>query len=149
MLFGIRLALIGPSIGCYVDGLAGKKLPIFVGSVLGGLAFLSFSVLQGVAAATVAVVLLGLSNSLVLSSQSAYLLKLEVTRDLGDGKALAIFRATSRIGQMLGPIIFAWLIVAVDIHDGVIYFGLAYMVTALLFWMLTSGESEVLVERST
>jgi predicted MFS family arabinose efflux permease len=147
MLFGICLILLGPPIGRYVDASESKQILIFLGSVLGSLAFLSFHVLEGIAAAVVAVILLGLSNSLVLSSQSAYVLQLEVTRQLGEGKAMGIFRSTSRIGQMLGPLLFAWLIVAIDLQDGVTYFGLAYLLTALLFLLLTRGQSSIIVKQ--
>ena len=84
-----------------------------------------------------AILLLGLSNSLVLPAQSAYALKLKVTKELGDGKAIGIFRASSRLGQVAGPVIFGWLIMATNIEQGITYFGFAYLLTALLFFFLT------------
>lgn len=141
MLFGLCLSLLGPALGRWADTCASKRLPVVAGSLLGGLAFLIFNGLQGVEATAVAVVLLGLSNALVLSSQSAYLLRLEATHALGDGKALAIFRATSRIGQMLGPMIFAWVLLATDVAAGITWFGLAYLAAVLLFLLLTHPTS--------
>ncbi len=148
MLFGICLTLAGPRIGRFVDASPTKELPIFIGSVLGGVAFLTFNLLDGVHAAMVAVVLLGLSSSMVLSAQSAYVLGLDVTRELGDGKAMGIFRSTSRIGQMLGPVIFGWLIVGTDIRDGVTYFGMAYLATSVAFLFLAGRAPRTVVERT-
>lgn len=149
MLFGLCLSLLGPALGRWADACESKRLPVVCGGLLGGLAFLVFNVLQGVEATALAVVLLGLSNALVLSSQSAYLLRLEATHALGDGKALAIFRATSRIGQMLGPIVFAWVLLSTDIQTGITGFGLAYLGMALLFLVLThkaSGQEALAAE---
>ncbi|MDX1654491.1 MAG: MFS transporter [Candidatus Competibacteraceae bacterium] len=140
MLFGLSLALLGPAIGRYADGTNSRIKPIFIGSLLGALAFLSFTVLEGLAAATIAVILLGLSNSFVLSAQSAYILSLDVTQRLGQGKAMGIFRASSRIGQFLGPLLFATLIMSADLEDSVTYFGLAYLMAALLFLYLGRHE---------
>jgi MFS family permease len=73
----------------------------------------------------------------LLASQTTYALTLDVTRQLGYGRAIGIFRASSRIGQMLGPILFGWLIVATDINQGLTYFGIAYLATAVFFLLLT------------
>ncbi len=137
MLFGVILALFGPAIGRFADASETKRLPIVLGCILGGLAFLVFQFSSGITAVTLAVLLLGLSNSLVLSAQSAFVLKQPVTQGFGEGKAMGIFRSSSRIGQMLGPVIFAVIVATADIDGAVVWFGVAYLVTAALFWMLT------------
>jgi len=147
MLFGLCLTLLGPSIGRLVDASENKTLPILVGSLLGCAAFLLFDVLQGIAAVVAAVVLLGLSNSLVLSAQSVFVLQQDVSRQLGDGKTLGIFRATSRIGQMLGPMLFAWLIVVTDVREGMIYFGWAYLAAVVLFQLMAGREPTMAAEK--
>ena len=137
MLFGVILALFGPAIGRFADASETKRLPIVLGCILGGLAFLVFQFSSGITAVTLAVLLLGLSNSLVLSAQSAFVLKQSVTQGFGEGKAMGIFRSSSRIGQMLGPVIFAVIVATADIDAAVVWFGIAYLVTAALFWVLT------------
>ncbi|WP_432471007.1 MFS transporter [Amphritea sp. HPY] len=141
MLFGVVLALFGPAVGRFADRSETKRIPIVLGCILGSCAFLVFYFVEGVIAVTLAVLLLGLSNCLVLSAQSAFVLKQDVTRQFGEGKAMGVFRSSSRIGQMLGPVIFAGLIVSVDIEQSVMLFGVGYFVTAILFWWL-SGKSE-------
>ena len=81
--------------------------------------------------------LLGVSSSLILASQSAYLLSLPATRALGDGKAVGIFRASSRIGQVLGPVAFATIITVSELEAGVAALGACYVVMVLIF-LLTS-----------
>jgi predicted MFS family arabinose efflux permease len=149
MLFGVCLTLLGPPIGRIVDGMPGKRKPIFVGSLIGGCAFLLFGAFEGVAGVALAIFMLGISNSIVLSSQSAYVLQTNVTRQLGEGKALGIFRATSRVGQTVGPLIFAWLITFSEARQGVLLFGLVYILMAFAFLALTKRVSEEPLEEAT
>ncbi len=141
MIYGICLIYLGPLISKYVDASQDKKRYVFLGLVLGSCSFLIFVVLDGVAAAAVAVFILGLSSSFVLASQIVYALKLKVTQELGEGKAIGLFRSTSRIGQMLGPVIFATLFAATNIEQGITYFGLCYLFTAFIFILLTQRDS--------
>ena len=144
MIYGICLIYIGPVISRYVDASNKKRLYIFMGCLLGSMAFLTFNVIDGLMAAAIAVLLLGLSSSFVLASQSAYTLRLKVTEELGSGKSIGIFRSTSRGGQVLGPIIFSWLILATNINDGITYFGLAYLGFALIFLLFTMKDKNQL-----
>ncbi|WLQ16093.1 MFS transporter [Hahella aquimaris] len=141
MLFGLCMTFLGPVAGRLADRMPSKKIPIFIGGLLGSAAFLSFIGLQGVAATSCAVILLGLSNCFVLSSQSAYVLHLDVSKKLGEGKALGLFRASSRIGQMLGPMLFAGLVGLSDIRHGVAVLGGAYLITVILFQLLAARET--------
>jgi predicted MFS family arabinose efflux permease len=145
MIYGICLIYFGPYISRYVDASNNKKAYIFVGCFLGSMAFLIFHVLEGIIAAAAAILLLGFSSSFVLASQSAFALKLKVTQDLGEGKAIGIFRSTSRVGQMLGPIVFSTIIVATNINEGITFLGIAYLLTALLFILLTQRDTKTVV----
>lgn len=144
MLFGVCIAVLAPRVGRLIDATENKQQLVLIGSLLGASAFLTFSIWDGLLATTIAIFLLGLSNCLVLSAQSVFLLKLDITQELGEGKAMGIFRASSRIGQMLGPMIFAWLFVFENVSIGITYLGLAYIVMALIFIWLTRGDTEQL-----
>lgn len=145
MIYGICLIYFGPFISRYVDASQNKVLYIFTGCILGSFALLIFMVMDGIPAAILAVLLLGFSSSLVLASQSAYALKLNVTKELGEGKAIAIFRSTSRIGQMLGPIVFSMVIVATNTQTGITYLGAAYLVMAFLFILVAQSDKKSMV----
>ncbi len=144
MLFGVCLTLFGPGIGRLADRCRSKRIPIVVGGGLGSCAFLVFTVLDGVAAVSVAVLLLGLSNCFVLSAQSAYVLQQQVTVQLGDGKAMGIFRSSSRIGQMLGPLVFAGVILLDDIEAAVTWLGIGYLLVVVLFLLLAGRDQAAL-----
>ncbi|HRD66639.1 MAG TPA: MFS transporter [Candidatus Competibacter sp.] len=137
VLYSICMVYFGPLVSKYIDASDNKRFFVFLGCVLGGGAFLSFHFFTGLFATVIAVLMLGISSCFVLASQTTYALTLDVTRQLGQGRAIGIFRASSRIGQMLGPILFGWLMIAADIKQGLTYFGIAYLITAILFLLLT------------
>lgn len=140
ILYSICMVYLGPLVSRYIDASDNKRLFVFIGCALGGSAFLSFYFFTGLTATIIAVLLLGVSSCFVLASQTTYALTLDVTRQLGYGRAIGIFRASSRIGQMLGPILFGWLMVVTDINQGLTYFGVAYLTTAVFFLLLTSEK---------
>jgi len=140
MIYGICLIYFGPFLSRYVDASQKKRIYVFLGCILGSFALLTFHVLEGIVAAITAVLLLGVSSSFVLAAQSAYALELKVTQQLGEGKAIGIFRSTSRIGQMLGPIVFSSVIVAMNTRTGLTFLGIAYLLTAFLFFLMTQKD---------
>ena len=145
MIYGICLIYFGPFLSRYVDASQKKRIYVFLGCILGSFALLTFHIIEGIAAAITAVILLGLSSSFVLAAQSAYALELKVTQQLGEGKAIGIFRSTSRIGQMLGPIVFSSVIVATNTHAGLTILGVFYLFTAFLFFLMTQKDYKTTV----
>lgn len=127
ILYGICLIYFGPPIGRMIDRSISKKYFMLAGGVLGGLAFATFNTDFGIASMIISVFLLGLSSSFVLSSQSTIVLELKESRALGEGTALGIFRSISRIGQVVGPMIFGWVMLSGDLTDIINYFGYAYI----------------------
>ena len=127
ILYGICLIYFGPPIGRMIDRSVSKKYFMLAGGVLGGLAFATFNTDFGIASMIISVFLLGLSSSFVLSSQSTIVLELKESRELGEGTALGIFRSISRIGQVVGPMIFGGILLSGDLTDVINYFGYAYI----------------------
>lgn len=143
MIYGVSLIYLGPLIGRYVDQGGDKRRYVFFGCLLASLTFLSFHLFEGITAAVIGVFILGLSSSFVLSAQSAYILQLRVTKELGEGRAIGIFRSTSRIGQALGPVVFSGLMAAGGLTQEIAVAGAAYIATALLFYVLSAGDGQV------
>ncbi|MGI9333828.1 MAG: MFS transporter [Gammaproteobacteria bacterium] len=141
MTYGLCMVVVGPLVSRWFNTIERKRAAIMLGCVLGGYGLFAFDLLGGLAGTMVAVLFLGVAHSLVLSAQSAYLLSLDVTRALGDGKALGLFRSTSRIGQMLGPIVFGWFALG-DSPIGLKPMGYVYALLALGFWALTLAGSD-------
>jgi predicted MFS family arabinose efflux permease len=141
MIYGVCLIYVAPFISRYIDASQNKKNYIVLSGVLGGLAFLIYYVFGGLAATATAFLLLGLSES--SDASRAYTLKLRVTQELGEGKAMAIFSSVGRLGQVLGPMLFAWLIVPTDINKTITYLGLVYLLITLLFVLLSQSDREI------
>ncbi len=132
ILYGICLIYFGPPIGRFIDRSGSKKYYMLVGGLLGGLAFATFNTDFGIASVIVSVFLLGLSSSFVLSSQSTIVLELNESRELGEGTALGIFRSISRIGQVVGPMIFGWILLTGDLTEVINWFGFLYIGAMLI-----------------
>jgi len=145
ILYGICLIYFGPSIGRLIDRSENKKYYMLAGGLLGGLAFVTFNTDLGIASMIFCVFLLGLSSSFVLSSQSTMVLELKESRVLGEGTALGIFRSISRIGQVVGPVIFGWVLLSGDLTEVINYLGYFYigaMLVLAIFVMKHTGRLE-------
>ncbi len=136
IIYGVCLIFLGPWAGKLIDTMDNKKPFIVLSGALGAASLLVFSLLDGLAAMVVAIVLLGLSSSFVFAAQAACLLQLPVAKKLGDGKAMGIFSSSGRIGQTLGPMIFAGVIGLSTIEDAATWIGLGYAAVTLLFILM-------------
>jgi len=145
MIYGVCLIYIAPFVSKYVDASKGRKGFIVISGILGSMAFISFYFFKGILATSLTVLLLGLSSSFGFASQSAYALKLKVTQELGRGKAMGIYSSANRIGQVLGPVTFGWLLIAAGSGRGVIYFGLVYLFITLLFFLFAQNDGKMAV----
>ncbi len=132
ILYGICLIYFGPRIARLIDRSQKKKYYMLAGGVLGGLAFTTFDASFGVASMVVSIFLLGLSSSFVLSSQSTIVLEMKESRILGEGTALGIFRSISRVGQVVGPVIFGWVLLSGNLTEAIKYLGYTYIGAMLI-----------------
>jgi predicted MFS family arabinose efflux permease len=101
--------------------------------------------IEGPIATALAILLLGLSSSFGVSRRS-YILKLEISRKLGPGTAMGLFNSAMRAGQVLGPIMFGWLIVATEVSKGITYFGLAYLFITFIFLVSAQSDRTITVD---
>jgi len=143
MIYGACLIYVAPFISKYVDASNTKKAYVVVSGILGGMAFIFFYFFKGILATSVAVFLLGISSSFGFASQSAYGLKLKVTQELGEGRAMGMYSSADRVGQVLGPVTFGWILIAVGAGKGIIYFGVFYLVITLLFLLVAQNDSKM------
>jgi len=149
MIYCALAIYIGPWISRYIDASENKKAYMVFGGILGAMAFMVFHFFHGLTAAVVAIILLGLCNSFVFVSQAAYLLKLKSTHDVGQGKAIAAYRLANRLGQVIGPLTFGWLIVATEIKVGMTYIGLFYLFLTVLFFLFAQSDSKIVAVESS
>lgn len=153
MIYGLCLIYLSPIITKHVSGSKKKKMYIVISGILGSLAFIAFYFfkgLSGIAATSVAVLLLGLSGCFV-ASQNSYLLNLKVSQELGEGKAIGLFKSMTRVGQIIGPILFGWLFITVGLEKSIIYLGSAYLILTFIFFLFGGSEKNLSIkeERTT
>lgn len=144
MIYCAFAIYIGPWISRYIDASDNKKGYMIMGGLLGGLAFTIYYFFQGFFATVIAIFLLGFSHSFVFVAQAAYLLKLKVTRELGSGTAIAIFRVVNRLGQVIGPFVFGGLIIAPEIGKSMTLVGIGYLVLTILFMLVSQSDKRIL-----
>ncbi len=147
ILYGICLIYFGPLIGRFIDRSQNKKYYLLTGGLLGGLAFATFNTDFALASMITSIFLLGLSSSFVLSSQSTMVLELKESQQLGEGTALGIFRSISRIGQVIGPLIFGWVLLSEDFNNAINYLGFFYIGAMLILAVFVMNQSTSLVDQ--
>lgn len=140
MIYGLSVIYVAPWISRFVDRSSNKKMFIVLGGVIGAAGLMSLYFYSGFLAVMLAVFLMGLSGSLVGSSQSAFALKLAVIQRVGVGKAMSVQRAADKLGQMLGPLVVGAFIASVGIGNGIAIVGVVFFVATLVFLLVASEE---------
>jgi len=134
MIYGVCIVYLGPVFGRLIGRNVDIRRFIILASCIGATAMLLFFSWGGLAAAIVAIFMLGLADSIGFVSQNTYFLTIEATRALGEGKALGLFSMAKKIGQMLGPLTFGWL-VAAGPQQGAGLIGVTYLAVILLYYL--------------
>ena len=139
LLNGICIVYLAPLLSKYTA----KYLKVEQSIVLSALVMVSgvlFFAWQGtLAAAFVAVILLGVAESFGLVAQNSYFVKLEATNQLGTGKALGFYDNIRKLGQMAGPMVFGGLAFMGLMGVGTI--ALIGLASALLFLLVIRSQS--------
>jgi predicted MFS family arabinose efflux permease len=104
MIFPLVIVYLGPLFGGLVDRSKRKYLHLTLAGLIAAASVGALFALEGIAAATLAVTLLGLSNAILSNAQGAYALELPATERYGAARAMGIYNVTERIGQVMGPV---------------------------------------------
>ncbi len=140
MLYGICIVYLGPVMGKIIARSNNIARLILVGSCVGVSALLLFSWQGAMAAAIAAVALFGIADSIGFIAQNTFLLTLPATKAFGEGKALGFFSMTKKLGQMLGPVVFAWS-AGLGQAAGIGWIGVAYFGAVLVFLWLSRRKA--------
>jgi predicted MFS family arabinose efflux permease len=104
MIFPLVIVYLGPLLATLVDRSHRKYLHLGLAGMIGALAVGILLVMDGFPAATLAVVLLGLSNAVLSNAQGAYALELPPTTRFGASRAMGVYNVVERLGQVIGPV---------------------------------------------
>jgi len=132
MIYGICIVYLGPFFGKIIGKSQDVRRLIVCGSCFGVVALLLFSWQGGIVAAILAIILFGIADSIGFIAQNTFLLNLSATKTFGEGKALGFFSMTKKLGQMLGPVVFAWA-TGMGAEQGIAWIGVAYFFAVIFF----------------
>ena len=132
LLYGICIIFVGPFLMKKLIGTVPEKVIILVSCFLGTLALVVFCSLPTFLGALIAILILGISDSIGLVSQNSYFISLPSSENLGHGKALSFYSAMKKIGQLTGPALFG-VAISLGAVLGVGTIAAGYLITSLGF----------------
>jgi predicted MFS family arabinose efflux permease len=133
MVFGLCQIYVAPLISKIVDYTENKKILIAMNGLLCSLGYVLFHFYGGLAATAFIILLIGISHSFGYPSRIVFLLNQEETQNLGEAKAISVYRTTERTGQLSGPLIFGALIGIYSIESTLAIAGAVFLILTLLF----------------
>lgn len=132
LAYGVCIIYIGPFMVLRLRRHMDARAMMAMAGVIGVSGLTVFAAQPGFSTAVVAVVLLGIAESLGLVSQNSYFVGLPAALALGRGKALSVFSGIKKIGQMLGPGAFG-LATTLGVTPGLAIIAGAYLASTAAF----------------
>lgn len=139
MLYGVCLIYGAPYLAKFLDRAGNQKFLIFLSGATGCLGFTTYYFFGGLEATALTALLLGVSGS--LDASRAFVLKLRATHELGEGTAMSLFNSVGRTGQIIGPMLFGWMLLTFGMPDAITFFGVGYLAITVLFSLCTRSEA--------
>lgn len=136
LLNGLAVVYLGPLISKYLAKSLGAKKSVALAALTMSVAFLVFALQGSILAALFTAFLLGLADGFGSPAQNGYLLNLDATKALGEGKALGFYSVVIKAGQVLGPLLFG-LAMSMGPADGVGIVGIFIIAAIALFLLLS------------
>lgn len=133
LVYGLIIVYIGPKISKLMIAKDKKLLLSNYGyNLLFSMGLLLVGCFGGMEIAFVAVMLLGVADSFGFSVQNNYFLALPSVKRMGASKSLAYLSFLKKLTEMLGPTVFAFVLV-LGYETGVRLLGIAFLVAVILF----------------
>ncbi|MBI5719171.1 MAG: MFS transporter [Burkholderiales bacterium] len=139
MVYAVVMVLVGPLAATLAVSRERMHWLVGGGLVVSGLGGAAVLAGAGVGWILLAVLLIGLGQSMSISAQSALVAEhcAEEIARLGDGVVYGVYRLLERIGNALGPVVAAALVMHFDYQIGFVAIGAVAMVAGLAFLAVT------------
>jgi sugar phosphate permease len=85
---------------------------------------------------------MGLAACFMISAQSIFILGPARLSNVSPGVAISIQRTATKLGQVIGPLIFSALLVTYQMEKGLLIMGIYFAVATLAFLLFTIGRPE-------
>lgn len=141
MLYSICLIYIAPFIIKRINTRKYSIAYITIGSILGSMTLLTFSLCSGYTAVLISIVFLGLGASFN-ALRNAYILNLEISKKFGEGRATSLIFFLARLGQAVGPMIFAWFTIVGNNTSGITKIGIFFLSLSIAFFLLNKFSTK-------
>jgi MFS family permease len=103
LLYGICIVFLGPVLIKKLKVFIDDKQIILISGLIGSLSLAIFWYQPTFTGALIAIMILGIADSIGLTSQNSYFMNLQSTVQLGYGKSLSFYSAIKKLGQLSGP----------------------------------------------
>ncbi|MDR1043882.1 MAG: MFS transporter, partial [Candidatus Adiutrix sp.] len=117
MLYCLILIYIGPQLGKVILKARRKAPGVAAACLLGALGILPLAVFDGILAAVLCALVLGLVDSIAIQANAEYLLRQDVTKQLGRSQALSLLNVVEYVGDVAAPVAIGLLISAFLVRD--------------------------------
>ncbi|MDR1124655.1 MAG: MFS transporter, partial [Deltaproteobacteria bacterium] len=134
MLYCLILIYLGPLLGKVILKARRKAPGLAAACLLCALSILPLAAFGGLWAAALCALILGLADSIYIPSSAEYLLRLDVTKQLGRNQALSLLNVAERLGQAAAPLAIGLLISAFPVQDVALGGGLFLLGLTLAFY---------------
>ena len=135
LLYGICIVFIGPYLNKRLKSLNQEKWMIIGSCLCGVLALSVFWLMPTLVGLLLALLILGIGDSVGLVSQNNYFISLPRAEKLGHGKALSFYSAVKKVGQLVGPAAFG-VALSFGAVTGVGMIACGYLLTSCSFGLL-------------
>lgn len=133
MCYSICIIFIGPAVSYFFPQEYLRKYFVAAGGFITACAMLSFIFAGGLVPLLVIVIMLGVAQSMSVSSQAAIISETGAVKQMGPGTGMGIYRFWERAGNVAGPLFMAFLIARLGYEDAVVALGGLIMVCSLLY----------------
>lgn len=140
MACGLVVVYLGPVFGRFADPSPRKGIWLAAGGALGALSLLSLFVFQGIWAAVLCVILLGLCNAIISNVQGAYALELPASQYIGSNRSIGIYNVMERLGQVLGPVMLGTFIALWGAGASIVGMAATLAGMSFVLLVLTTGS---------
>jgi len=137
MVYGATVVYLSPFIGKLADKFSNKRRCLIAfGGLVGGASLFLIIFIEGIFSVMLALFLMGVSSSILGSSQVVYAYEQVAGSGISSGVTVGFQRIADKLGQMLGPLMLGILFSLIRIEYGIGVIGVMFIVASLLFLLI-------------
>ena len=129
---GLMIVYLGPPLSRFFHRRVGQNRAAIIGSALWGGSLIFFALTGSLAAAIVTLVVMGITEGFCVTAQNDVYLELDISKQVGEDRAVGYFELFSKLGETVGPIAFS-VVLQLGAELGMAVLGAGVLLIALPF----------------